>query len=134
MLNVLLADDHQNMRLVISEILKGYADVRLVAEASSFREVIDRSSEFHPDVVLMDVHMSDERQVKPSDLKTGLIDCQLLAMSLWTDEATKVLAKSFGAFMLLDKTKLTTKLLPSLKLCARRRSAYENQQIQAPSD
>jgi DNA-binding NarL/FixJ family response regulator len=102
MLNVLLADDHQNMRLVISELLKGYADVRVVAEASSFREVIDRSSEFHPDVVLMDVHMGDERQVKPSDLKTGLVDCQLLAMSLWTDEATKVLAKSFGAFMLLE--------------------------------
>jgi DNA-binding NarL/FixJ family response regulator len=133
MLNVLLADDHQNMRLVISELLKDYAEVRLVAEASSFREVIDRSSEFHPDVVLMDVHMNDERQVKPSDLKIGLIDCQLLAMSLWTDEATKVLAKSFGAFMLLDKTKLASELLPSLKLCAQRRSARE-QQLQVPSD
>jgi DNA-binding NarL/FixJ family response regulator len=134
MLNVLLADDHLNMRVAISELLKSYADVRLVAEARSFREVIDRSFEFHPDVVLMDVHMGDERKVKPSDLKTGLINCQLLAMSLWTDEATKVLAKSFGAFMLLDKTKLGSELLPSLKLCAQRRSAYENQQIQAPSD
>ena len=134
MLNVLLADDHQNMRKVISEIIANDAGVLLIGEASSFREVIDRSSEFHPDVVLMDVHMGDERKVKPSDLKTGLINCQLLAMSLWTDEATKVLAKSFGAFMLLDKTKLGSELLPSLILCAQRRSAYENQQIQAPSD
>jgi DNA-binding NarL/FixJ family response regulator len=118
MLNVLLAEGHQNMRKAISDLLKGCADMRLVAEASSFREVIDRSSEFHSDVVLMDVHMSDERNVKASDLKTCLVDCQLLAMSLWTDEATKVLAKSFGAFMLLDKTKLATELLPSLKLCA----------------
>ena len=133
MLNVLLADGHQNMRKAISDLLKGCADMRLVAEASSFREVIDRSSEFHPDVVLMDVHMSDERNVKASDLKTCLVDCQLLAMSLWTDEATKVLATSYGAFMLLDKTKLASELLPSLKLCAQRRSARE-QQLQVPSD
>jgi two-component system, NarL family, response regulator DevR len=134
MIKLLLADDHQNMRKVISEILKNDVEVLLIGEASSFREVIDRSFEFHPDVVLMDVHMGDERQVKLSDLKTGLVDCQLLAMSLWTDEATKLLAKFFGAFMLLDKTKLASELLPSLKLCAQRHSAYENQQIQAPSD
>jgi DNA-binding NarL/FixJ family response regulator len=136
MLNVLLADDHLNMRLAISELLKDCADVRLVAEASSFREVIDRSSEFHPDVVLMDVHMSDERNVEASDLKTGLVDCQLLAMSLWTDEATKVLATSYGAFMLLDKTKLASELLPSLKLCAQRRNAHNhvNQQIHVVPD
>ena len=139
MLKLLLADDHQNMRKVIAEIIETDAGVLLIGEASSFREVIDRSSEFHPDVVLMDVHMGDKRQVKLSDLKTGLVDCQLLAMSLWTDEATKVLAKSLGAFMLLDKTKLGSELLPSLKLCAQRRSARSNsqheiQQIQVPSD
>ena len=136
MLKLLLADDHQNMRKVIAEIIKTDAGVLLIGEASSFREVIDRSSEFHPDVVLMDVHMSDERQVKLSDLKTGLVDCQLLAMSLWTDEATKVLANSFGAFMLLDKTKLASELLPSLKLCAQRRSARDhvNQQIHVVPD
>jgi len=135
-LKLLLADDHQNMRKVIAEIIKTDAGVLLIGEASSFREVIDRSSEFHPDVVLMDVHMSDERQVKLSDLKTGLVDCQLLAMSLWTDEATKVLANSFGAFMLLDKTKLASELLPSLKLCAQRRSARDhvNQQIHVVPD
>jgi len=135
-LKLLLADDHQNMRKVIAEIIETDAGVLLIGEASSFREVIDRSSEFHPDVVLMDVHMGDKRQVKLSDLKTGLVDCQLLAMSLWTDEATKVLAKSLGAFMLLDKTKLGSELLPSLKLCAQRRSArnHVNQQIQAIPD
>jgi hypothetical protein len=57
-------------------------------------------------------------------------------MSLWTDEATKVLATSYGAFMLLDKTKLASELLPSLKLCAQRRSALDlaNQQIQSTPD
>jgi DNA-binding NarL/FixJ family response regulator len=117
MISVLVADDHEKMREVISAILRGYADVRLVAEASSYREVVDRSSELHPDVVLMDIHMRDEQKVFPSDLKSCLADCQLLAMSVWTDQETKHLAKSFGAVALLDKANLASELLPSLKQC-----------------
>jgi chemotaxis response regulator CheB len=121
MIGVLVADDHQPMRKVISELVKGYADVRLVAEASSFRELIDLSSEFHPDVVLMDIHMPDQQKITPSDLKSCLVDCQLLAMSLWADEETKVLAKSFGAIVLLNKANLAIDLPSSLKLCTQMR-------------
>ena len=136
MIKLLLADDHQNMRKVISEILKNDAEVLLIGEASSFRVVIELSSERRPDVVLMDVHMGDEQTIKLSDLKSSLVDCQLLAMSLWTDEETKALAKSLGAVTLLDKANLASELLPSLKLCAQRRSArnHVNQQIQAIPD
>ena len=136
MLKLLLADDHQKMRKVISEILKNDAEVLLIGEASSFREVIELSSERRPDVVLMDVHMGDEQKIKVSDLKSSLVNCQLLAMSLWTDEETKVLAKSLGAVALLDKANLATELLRSLKLCAQRRSARDhvNQQIHVVPD
>jgi DNA-binding NarL/FixJ family response regulator len=136
MLNVLLADDHQNMRKAISEILKNDAEVLLIGEASSFREVIALSSERRPDVVLMDVHMGDEQKVKLSELKACLTNCQLLTMSLWADQETQDLAQSLGAVMLLDKANLATELLPSLKLCAQRRSArnHVNQQIPAVPD
>jgi DNA-binding NarL/FixJ family response regulator len=122
MLSILLADDHQNMRQVIANLLKEHADVRLVAEASSFQEVIDLSSEFHPDVILMDVHMADEQKIAPSDLKSSLVDCEVLAMSLWTDDETKARAESFGAVTLLDKANLANELSPSLKLCAQMKS------------
>ena len=57
-------------------------------------------------------------------------------MSLWTNQETKDLAKSLGAVTLLDKANLASELLPSLKLCAQRRSAlgHVNQQIQAIPD
>ena len=136
MIKLLLADDHQNMRKVISEILKNDAEVLLIGEASSFREVIELSSERRPDVVLMDVHMRDEQKVKLSELKACLTNCQLLTMSLWDDQDTQDLAQSLGAVMLLDKAILATELLPSLKLCAQRRSARDhmNQQIQVIPD
>jgi DNA-binding NarL/FixJ family response regulator len=92
MINVLLADDHQSMRKAISAILKDDAEVCLAGEAGSFRETIDLTAEFCPDVVVM--------------------------------EETKVLAKSFGAVTLLDKTKLASELLPYLKQCTQRRSPH----------
>jgi len=124
MINVLLADDHQFMRKAICELLKNDAEVHLVGETRSFRETIDLTAEVCPDVVVMDIHMGDAQNVKPSDLKSGLVDCQLLAMSLWTDEETKVLAKSFGAVALLDKTKLATELLPLLRQYGQGRRAH----------
>jgi chemotaxis response regulator CheB len=136
MIKLLFADYHQNMRKVISEIIANNAKVLLIGEASSFREVIALSSERRPNVVLMDVHMGDEQEIKLSDLKSSLVDCQLLAMSLWADQETKDLAKSLGAVVLLDKANLATELLPSLKLCAQMRSAHDhaNQQIQIIPD
>jgi DNA-binding NarL/FixJ family response regulator len=50
-----VADDHQGMRFATWELMKDYAAVRLVTGASNFREVIDRTSEVQPDVVLMDM-------------------------------------------------------------------------------
>jgi DNA-binding NarL/FixJ family response regulator len=132
MIKLLLADDHQAMRKAISDLLQGCADVRLVAEAGNFREVINLTRAVRPDVVLIDIHMPDEKKVELSELKT--LDCQLLAMSLWTNQETKDLAKSLGAVALLDKANLGTELLPSLKLCAPRHSAQQNQELQVPSD
>jgi two-component system response regulator DevR len=136
MIKLLLADDHQNMRKAISEIIKNDAGVLLIGEASSFREVIELSSECRPDVVLMDVHMGDEQKVKLSELKACLTNCQLLTISLWADQETQDLAQSLGAVMLLDKANLAMELLPSLKLCAQMRSArnHVNQQIPAVPD
>ena len=57
MISVLLADDHQSMRKAISALLKDDAEVCLVGEAGSFRETIDLTAEFCPDVVVMDIHM-----------------------------------------------------------------------------
>ena|ERR1700676_297502 len=124
MIKLLLADDHEGIRKAVSGILKDDAEVRVIAEAGSFREIMDLVATVRPDVVLMDVHMGDKEKVKLSDLESCLVGCQLLAMSLWTDEETKVLANSLGAIALLDKAKLGTELLPFLKLRVPRRSAH----------
>jgi hypothetical protein len=64
---------------------------------------------------LLDVHMSDERTITPSQRKSGLIGSRLLAISVWNDGETRHLAEVIGAATLLDKTKLTAELIPAIR-------------------
>lgn len=57
MIKLLLVDDHQLVRTGIKRVLEEEPDVRVVAEASSGEEALDRVREFDLDVVLMDVNM-----------------------------------------------------------------------------
>ena len=104
------------MRKAISDILKDCADVCLVGEATSFREVIALASQLHPDVILLDIHMPDGQQVPATELDSSLASSRVVGISLSITPETKTLASAFGAITLLDKTKLLDELPPWLML------------------
>jgi two-component system response regulator DesR len=114
-IRVLLADDSEIMRKVIVDLLKGDPEIEVVAECVSFGETIDLAAKLQPRIIVLDVHMGDERQVTPLQLKFGLVGSQLLAISIWKDDETITLAKAIGAVTLLDKTKLAAELIPAIK-------------------
>ena len=114
-ISVLLADDSEIMRKVIADLLRGDPEIQLVAECVSFAQTMERASKLHPQIIVLDVHMGDERSVTPSQLKFGLIGSRLLAVSIWKDDETKVLAERIGAAALLDKANLAITLLPAIK-------------------
>jgi DNA-binding NarL/FixJ family response regulator len=58
-ITILTVDDHPMFREGIASVIEGEADVRLVAEAATGREAIERYREFRPDVTLMDIQMPD---------------------------------------------------------------------------
>ena len=114
-ISVLLADDSEIIRKVLADLLQADPEIELVAECVSFAQTMERASKLHPQVIVLDVHMSDERAVTPSHLKFGLIGSRLLAISIWKDDETKALAEKFGAATLLDKANLATTLIPAIK-------------------
>jgi two-component system LytT family response regulator len=60
MLRVIIIDDEQNTRDVISAIVnKNCADVQIVAAAESVQSGIKTINEFNPDLVLLDIHLQD---------------------------------------------------------------------------
>jgi DNA-binding NarL/FixJ family response regulator len=118
MLKVLLAEDSDIMRAAISRLLAGSSEAELVAEAKTYRQMMQLVDEHRPNVVLMDLHMRDENNVTIPEIKACLNDCQLFVISIWQDVETKADAESLGAVRLLDKSMLGIELIPALKQCA----------------
>jgi two-component system response regulator NreC len=56
-IRVLIADDHTLVRDGIRSLLALVADIEVVGEAANGREALERTKEFAPDVVLMDLAM-----------------------------------------------------------------------------
>jgi DNA-binding NarL/FixJ family response regulator len=56
---VLIADDDNLMRAGLIELLSNDPTIEVVGQASTGREAVERTSQFGPDVVLMDVRMPD---------------------------------------------------------------------------
>ena len=113
--SVLLADDSEIMRKVIKQCLKDDLDIVVLAEGANFAQTILLATKLQPHVIVLDLHMSDERTVTPSQFKSSLGGSRLIAMSIWNDEATKSLAETFGAVAFLDKATLATELIPAIK-------------------
>jgi chemotaxis response regulator CheB len=116
-IKVLLADDSDVMRRAIVKLLNEEPSTELVGEAKGFAETIQLANALKPDVLLMDLHMSDEREYSAESVRLQLskdVGC-IVAISVWNDEKAKALAERFGARVLLDKANLYAELIFAIK-------------------
>jgi DNA-binding NarL/FixJ family response regulator len=116
-ITVLMTDDKEVVRRSIRLLLSSDPEIHIVGEAVNFKQALQRTAELKPQIVLMDLHMPDESCVSPQEIKSQLdiLGSELIAMSLWNDEDTQALARSFGAVTLLDKVRLVAELIPAIK-------------------
>ena len=87
----------------------------------SFRELLEKALALKPRIVLMDLHMRDKYKFKPEFVRSELQASaeHVLAMSRSYDDEAVGLSNSYGASLLLDKSKLITDLVRTVeKLCA----------------
>lgn len=54
---ILVADDHEVMRMGIRTLLEARSDWKVCAEASDGREAVTKSRECDPDVIILDISM-----------------------------------------------------------------------------
>jgi chemotaxis response regulator CheB len=120
LVTVLLADDADVIRRTVMRFLEVELSIKIVGEATNFKQTISMAETLRPDVVLLDLHMPDGDQFKPAFVKNQLSLCgsRVLAISLsgdhQNDEECKVLAESFGAVALVDKSKFYDELIPAI--------------------
>jgi DNA-binding NarL/FixJ family response regulator len=115
-IGLLLADDSDVTRHAIKRLLEEEPNIEVVAEATCFADVIRMSAALKPDVVVMDLHMRDEREFDPALTKSHLLGCAklVLAISVWVDQESRALAADYGAAKLLDKSHLASELIPAI--------------------
>src|SRR3712207_1048914 len=58
-LRVLVVDDHEVVRDGIRALLEVHEDIVVVAEAESIQEAVTAADRYRPDVVVMDVRLTD---------------------------------------------------------------------------
>jgi two-component system, NarL family, response regulator DevR len=105
---VFLAEDSEPVRKAIRILLSEREDIKVVGEAATLSEAIQKSAVLQPDEVILDLHMVDgEREPLPAGPK-------VLAISFANDNEAKTLAECIGASVLLDKMNLSKELIPAI--------------------
>ena len=116
--SVLVVDDADVIRRTLRDFLKGEPAIKVLGEASNFAEAISMTGALKPDVILLDLHMPDDRSFNPEFVKENFSGARVLAMSLSSDyeseEDIRHMAEGFGAVTMLDKAKLHDELIPAI--------------------
>jgi DNA-binding NarL/FixJ family response regulator len=89
-----------------------------IKQLGTFTELVATLKSMKPDAVLMDLHMPGEEQA--GEVKDHMHGTCLIAMSLWNDTESQMLAETFGAVRLLDKGTLATILVDAIHDCLRK--------------
>jgi DNA-binding NarL/FixJ family response regulator len=108
----------------IRQLLQSQAEIEIVGEAANFAQTIQMTNGLNPQVVILDLHMPDQKTISLQDVKSHLNRrSQVLAISVWNDEESRELAETLGAAVLLDKTDLGNRLITTIMQLSRERCA-----------
>jgi DNA-binding NarL/FixJ family response regulator len=104
-IEVLIADDDPVVRFGLNMMLRGAADLRVVAEASDGAEAIELASRHAPDVVLMDIRMPGTDGITATETLLARNDApQIVVLTTFDSDAHVLRALRAGAagFLLKD--------------------------------
>jgi NarL family two-component system response regulator LiaR len=118
-IEIIVADDRDIIRNAIRRLLSSDADINIVAEAESLADAMRLSDELKPNLVVMDLYMTQSRttQDNVADRIAKSIP-RWIAVSFANDEAAQKLAAECGAIQLLDKVNLSNELATAIRSSA----------------
>jgi two-component system response regulator DevR len=86
-LRVMLVDDHEIVRDGIRAMLDAEDDVVVTTEASTVREAVDEAARTRPDVVVMDVRLSDGSGIEATrEIRAARPETKVLMLTSFADD------------------------------------------------
>lgn len=113
MLKIILVDDHEIVRLGLKSLLQSHPMYEVVAEADNAKDAIDRTMEYKPDVVVMDIRMPGKSGIEATrEIVDQLPETKVIMLTSYADDellfdairagASGYVLKQIGSAELLD--------------------------------
>lgn len=115
-ITLLIADDHEVIRMGISQIFSGHPKIEVIGTASSGREAVDLARKLNPDVVLLDITMPELNGIQACSLITAANPhTRVVMFSMYENEAYAHQALSVGACGYVIKTSTGQELVEAIE-------------------
>lgn len=119
-IKILLVDDHAMFRAGIRALIEGEERMKVVGEASTGDEAVDRVRELKPNLVIMDLAMPGSNGLEATRRISALeLDTSVLVLTVHAEEEYLVPVVEAGASGYLTKTSADTDLLEAIRVVAR---------------
>ena len=118
-IRIMLVDDHEIVRTGLRTFLDTQPGIEVVAEASGGLEALERVSQAHPDVVVMDITMPGMDGLDATRrLKAGSASIQILALTVHEDKQYLFEMMAAGASGYITKQSAAEELVDAIRTVA----------------
>src|SRR5207247_3949893 len=125
-IRILLADDHDQVRVPMRARLSRESDFQIVAEAASSDSAVKAALVTIPNIVLMDPIMRDGHGlVALAQIAESLPHAKLIALTAYADTALQMELRRLGAAAILDKGIDSQRLVETIRECAQNANNHQ---------
>jgi DNA-binding NarL/FixJ family response regulator len=113
---ILIADNHDSMRRALRTTVKMHPNWEVCGEATDGREAVDKATQLHPDVVVLDFKMPRADGLKAgSEIRMSMPTVPILMYTLYKTRALEVAAKMVGIRQVVGKEDGANQLLSAIE-------------------
>lgn len=127
MIRILLADDHEMVRIGVSAYLSTQPDMEVVAEADDGKVAVEKALELRPDIILMDLVMKEMDGIQATkQIIAEWPEAKIIIVTSFLDDDKVYPALEAGATSYLLKTSKANKIADAI------RATYKGETILEP--
>jgi DNA-binding NarL/FixJ family response regulator len=116
LIRILTVDDHPLLRKGIAALVNAEDDMKLVAEASSGEEAVEKFRAHRPDVTLMDIQLPGLNGIETiSQIQKEFPNAKVIVLTTYSGDAQVVRAIRVGARAYLLKRQVHRELLETIR-------------------